>query len=536
MKTPFFVGSKQNLKDLKSHKRIAKEPKLGGVGGPIGTLMEKTPLKAIVFKKAREGVMQKTRGVYPAPLEAIDVIQQTGGSYGERLRGAERDRALQREAKGFGKLAATEVSKNLIGLFFLTEDVKKSKGLASGSAAVKERPIHQAAVLGAGIMGGGIAQLFADKNVDTRMKDLSNQALALGIQSANKIFQKQVKKKKINARQYLQKLGKITPVTDYAGFQGVELVVEAIVENIDIKKKVFQELEGKISADCIVASNTSSLSVSEMQKVFKNPERFLGLHFFNPVEKMPLVEIIRGEKTSDEAVSALFQLSKKLGKTPIVTKDRAGFLVNRLLTPYLNEAVYLAMEGVPIPELDRVLLKFGMPMGPMELIDEVGIDVAEKVGHVLHAAFGERMVPAPLNQKILAAGYLGKKNGKGLYTYTGPKKTKEFDPKVYSIIGVTPSHAKVSDEEIVERCILPMINEAARCLEEKIVASPSEVDLGMIMGTGFPPFRGGLLRYADTLGAKLILERLKKYHAKLGNRYEPSAALIARAEKNQTFY
>jgi 3-hydroxyacyl-CoA dehydrogenase/enoyl-CoA hydratase/3-hydroxybutyryl-CoA epimerase len=285
-----------------------------------------------------------------------------------------------------------------------------------------------------------------------------------------------------------------------------------------------------------VASNTSSLSISKMQDALKQPERFVGMHFFNPVNKMPLVEVIRGEKTSDEAVATIFQLSKQLGKTPIVVKDAPGFLVNRLLAPYLNESVYLLAEGVAIPEIDRVLLDFGMPMGPMELIDEVGVDVAEKVAHILHDAFGSRMTPAPLNQKVISAGRLGKKNGKGLYQYEGPKKAKELDSKIYEIIGITPTDNAVADEEILERCILPMINEASRCLEEKVVTSASEVDLGMIMGTGFPPFRGGLLRYADSLGAKTIVERLKKYQARFGARYEPAPAMLTRAEHGQKFY
>jgi 3-hydroxyacyl-CoA dehydrogenase/enoyl-CoA hydratase/3-hydroxybutyryl-CoA epimerase len=524
-----------NLSALKERKRIAKEPALGGMGGPVGKLLENTPMRTVMFRKAREGVLSKTKGHYPSPLEAIDVIQETGGSYGEKLRGSDRDDAMAREAKGFGKMAATSVSKNLIRLFFLTEGVKKSKGLPPGSTA-KEHTVHNAAVLGAGVMGGGIAQLFAAKDVPTRMKDLNNQALALGITAASQIFQKQVKRRKLNKRQFLQKLNHIAPVVDFSGFQSTDVVVEAIIENIDIKMKVFQDLENHVDSECVVASNTSSLSISKMQGALKNPERFVGMHFFNPVHKMPLVEVIRGEKTSDEAVATIFQFSKLLGKTPIVVKDAPGFLVNRLLMPYLNEAVYLLAEGVAIPEIDRVLLKFGMPMGPMELIDEVGIDVGEKVSHILHEAFGARMLPAPINAKATSAGRLGKKNGKGLYLYEGPKKTKQEDPKVYELLGITPTQGAVAEEEILERCILPMINEAARCLEEGIVPSASEVDLGMIMGTGFPPFRGGLLRYADSLGSRTIVDRLRKYEARFGARYEPSKAILARAENDQKFY
>jgi 3-hydroxyacyl-CoA dehydrogenase/enoyl-CoA hydratase/3-hydroxybutyryl-CoA epimerase len=523
---------------LKSSKRIAQQPKLGGFGGPVGSLLEKTPARAIIFKKARESVLSRTQGHYPAPLEAIQVLQDTDAAYGPKLKGSQRDAAMKREAKSFGRLASSEVSKNLIRLFFLTEGVKKSKGVDSklGGSQGSEKKLHSAAVLGAGVMGGGIAQLFADKNLPVRMKDLNVKALSLGVQAASKIFTKQVQKKKINKRELLQKLNLIAPCVDFSGFNTVDLVVEAIVENLDVKKKVLQELEGQVQDGCVVATNTSSLSVSAMQSGLKHPERFVGMHFFNPVHKMPLVEVIRGAQTSDQAVSAVFQLSKTLGKTPIVVKDAPGFLVNRLLMPYLNEAVYLLADGVPIPEIDRVLLDFGMPMGPMELIDEVGVDVGDKVSHILHEAFGDRMAPAPLNGKAVAAGRLGKKNGLGLYRYVGPKKTQELDPQIYEIMGVRVKPHALAHEEMIERCILPMINEASRCLEEGIVSSPAEVDLGMIMGTGFPPFRGGLLRYADTLGARAIVDRLRKYEARFGARFAPSPALLARAEHGQSFY
>jgi 3-hydroxyacyl-CoA dehydrogenase / enoyl-CoA hydratase / 3-hydroxybutyryl-CoA epimerase len=525
-----------NLSALQAGKRIAKEPKLGGTGGALGSFMEKTPMgRAIMFKKAREGVLSKTRGKYPAPLEAIDVIRAVGGHYGPKVRGAARDRALKREAEGFGKVASTDVSKNLIRLFFLTEGVKKSKGLPPGKN-VETAKISQGAVLGAGVMGGGIAQLFAEKGVPIRMKDLNPQALALGVTAASRIFKKQLQRRRINSRQYVQKLNLISPSLDFSGFQSVGLVVEAIIEKMDVKKKVLAELEGHVTDDCVIASNTSSLSITEMQSVMKKPERFAGMHFFNPVSQMPLVEVIRGAKSSDEAVSSIYEFSKRLGKTPIVVKDAPGFLVNRLLMPYLNEATWLLTDGVPIDEMDSVLLDFGMPMGPMELIDEVGIDVGEKVAHILHDAFGGRMQPSPHHNKMVASGRLGKKNSKGLYVYDAQGKNKKLESEIYEILGVTPSRDSISREEILDRCILPMINEATRCLEEGVVATPSEVDLGMIMGTGFPPFRGGLLRYADTLGAKEIVERLRKYQTRFGSRFEPAPALLARAQNDIRFY
>jgi 3-hydroxyacyl-CoA dehydrogenase/enoyl-CoA hydratase/3-hydroxybutyryl-CoA epimerase len=530
---------KQNLKRLQSGERIAKEPKLGGAGGIVGTLLEKNPIgRSFILKKAREGVMSKTRGNYPAPLEAIQVLSDTSAKYEPKIRGKERDEAMDREARGFGKMAATSISKNLIRLFFLTEQVKKSKGVSSKEGGeFKVEPVRSAAVLGAGVMGGGIAQLYADKGVATRMKDITPAALTLGMQHAQKIFASALKKRRINPRQFQQKVNLIAPVLDYSGFAGVEFVVEAVIEKMEIKKSVIKELEGQVHDSCVIATNTSSLSVSEMQKVMTKPERFGGMHFFNPVNRMPLVEVIRGEKTSDQAVVRIYQFSKQLGKTPIVVKDRPGFLVNRLLMPYLNEATWLLADGADIQELDETLLDFGMPMGPMELIDEVGIDVGEKVAHILNDGFGARMEPAPFNAKIVAAGRLGKKNGKGMYQYLDPSgRKKELNPEIYTILGVQPQKGKISKEEIIDRCILPMINEASRCLDDQIVETPAEVDLGMIMGTGFPPFRGGLLRYADSLGAKAIVEKLKKYHARFGARYEPAPRLLQMAEKGTTFY
>ncbi len=530
-----FAWVRANLSALKAGDRIAKKPKLAGTGGPLGVLMEKTPIgRAIMLKKARDGVLAKTKGNYPAPLEAIEVLSDTSGCFGSKLRGQDRQKAMEREARGFGRCADTEVSRNLIQVFFLTEGVKKSKGV-SAESGVTARTVRSSAVLGAGVMGGGIAQLFADKNVPVRMKDLNSQALAIGIQAATKIWQKLVQTRRISQREALQKLNHISPVLDFSGFGNTDLVVEAILEKLDVKQKVFQELENHVRPDCVIVTNTSSLSVTAMQKVMKHPERFAGMHFFNPVHKMPLVEVIKGEQTSDEAVSTVFQFCKFVGKTPIVVKDVPGFLVNRLLLPYLNEATFLVADGAPVEELDAAILKFGMPMGPMELIDEVGIDVGDKVAHILYESYGARMAVSDLNSKVVTSGRLGRKNGKGFYIYE-PGKPKRFDSTIYEVLGVKPKSGLISEQEMVDRCMLPMINEAARSLDENVVATPGEVDLGMIMGTGFPPFRGGLLRYADTLGAAELLERLKKYEARFGARFEPAPGIVRRAKSGQKFY
>lgn len=527
----------QNLPKLKSGERIAKPPKLGGMGGTMGSMLESALMKSIVFSKAREGVMSKTKGHYPAPLEAIRVIQSSGTHFQANWRGQQRDRAMTLEAEAFGKMAATDVSKNLIRLFFLMEGVKKATGLAggeSGSApAVTTQKIQSAGVLGAGVMGGGIAQLLADKGVTVRMKDIQNTSLEIGIQSAMALFKKAVKKRIITERQMQQKLNRIAPTTSYEGFGSAQLVVEAVIEKMEIKKSVLRELEDFVSPNCVIATNTSSLSVSEMQTALKHPERFAGMHFFNPVHKMPLVEVIRGKQSSDQAVSQVFQFSKQIGKTPIVVKDAPGFLVNRLLGQYLIEAAHLLNEGARVEEVDPAILKFGMPMGPFELIDEVGIDVGEKVSQILFEGFGERFKPLPTFKPLLEAKRLGKKSGIGFYTYSGKDRSeKNFDPSVYGIVQVQPKANAFSEDDIVDRCILLMVNEAARCLDEGIVASPAELDLGMIMGTGFPPFRGGLLRYADHRGLDAIVKRLSELEGRFGMRFAPSDALKKFAQKS----
>lgn len=526
----------RNLDRLCKGDRIAREPKFGGMGGVAGKLLENNPIgRSVVFKKAREGVLSKTKGKYPAPLEAIRVIEETGTGYRAHFRGSRRSEAMKREARGFGQMAATEVSKNCIRIFFLTEGVKKANGLPEGRM-VETLKVQSASVLGAGVMGGGIAHLLADRGVSVRMKDIGLPGLEIGIQAALTLFKKSLKRRSITARQFDQKLARIIPTTTYDGFRSSEVVIEAVVERMDVKQAVLKELEGQVSADCVIATNTSSLPVSQMQVVMKHPERFCGMHFFNPVHKMPLVEVIRGEKSSDRAVSQIFQFAKQIGKTPIVVKDGPGFLVNRLLMPYLTEAAIMVSDGVRIEELDRALLEFGMPMGPIELIDEVGLDVGDKVGHILHDAFGERMSAPRTFEKLLNEKRLGRKSGAGFYLYGGKDRSeRRFDSEIYELLGIQPVDGKISSEEMIDRCVLSMVNEAARCLEEGVVATPSDVDLGMIMGTGFPPFRGGLLRFADSYGLKKAVERLNSLAQTYGMRFQPSEALIRFAERG-SFY
>ncbi len=490
------------------------------LNSPIGRI--------IVFKKAREGVMAQTRGNYPAPLQALSVVKATYGK-------SNRDRALEIEARGFSEVAASEISKNLIHIFYMTEAIKKQNGVAD--ASIKPLPVQRVGVLGAGTMGGGIAQLAADRGMEVRVKDISNAALAKAFQTAHDIWVKSLKRRKITKYDLTNKMALISGSTTFDGFSQLDLVIEAIVEDMEIKKKVIAETATKLPKTCIIATNTSSLSVTEMQTAHPNPELFGGMHFFNPVHKMPLVEVIRGAKTSDVVTATIFDVSKRMGKFPVVVKDGPGFLVNRLLLPYLNEAVYLLSEGMSIEKVDKYFLDFGMPMGPFHLIDEIGIDVGVKVAKIFHKSFGKRAEPSPLMAKVVETGRLGKKNGKGFYNYDSKGKKLDVDQKVYGDLGLKVPYGKISAEDCINRGVFAMINEAALAfVEDHIVGTPQEVDLAMIMGTGFPPFRGGLLKYADSVGTAKICDDLEEYAAKVGERFKPSMPLKNMAKNNRLFY
>ncbi len=496
--------------------------------GAANAFLESFLGRPIVFSQAKKTVMKMSGGHYPAPLKAIEVISKTYGM-------SNRDLAMDIESTGFGEVAATSVSKNLISLFYMTEDIKKQNGVNDSS--VRPRKIKSIGVLGAGTMGGGIAQLAADKGIKARMKDLNTDAIAKGYQAASKIWSSQLKRRRLDKYQLQQKLDLLSGGTTYDGFQTMDVVIEAIVEDMKIKQSVIGETAKHCSDNCIIATNTSSLSVTEMSKGHPKPENFAGMHFFNPVHKMPLVEVIKGEKTSDEVTATVFDLSKKMGKIPVVVKDGPGFLVNRLLLPYLNEAVFLLEEGHSIEFIDKAYLKFGMPMGPLHLIDEIGIDVAVKVAKIFHEAFGERAKPSELMAKVVECGRLGKKNGKGFYHYDERGKKGAIDNSIYADLGLSSPKSGGNAEEAVNRGIFAMVNEAARALiEDKIVDTAREVDLGMIMGTGFPPFRGGLLKHADTVGSSKIVADLEQFSSKIGPRFKAAAPLAQMGQNNGKFY
>ena len=500
----------------------------------IGRLMRLVqwlpPTRSLIFKKAEKQVLEKTKGHYPAPIKALGVIRET---YGSKI-----DEGLDVEARAFSELAMTEVSRNLVWLFGATQRAKKAGGDGGEVADVR-----RAAVVGAGVMGGGIAWALSNAGIDVRMKDIAWDAVAKGYASASKMFDAMIKRRKMTKGEMALAMHRISGTVGYEGFGKVDAVIEAVVEDMQIKKKVLAEVETKVPGDALICTNTSSLPVSEMAEALQHPERFVGLHFFNPVNRMPLVEVIAGRKTSEQTIVRAAELAKKLGKTVVVVRDSVGFLVNRVLLPYVNESVRMFEEGAGVQRVDRLIEKFGMPMGPFTLADEVGLDVGLKVARVLEGAFGDRMhVAGVLGEAVETRGVKGKKAGAGFYVWDGKKKSVN---DALASLAKTNGHAPppeggdrsgLTDEQVVDRAILTMVNEAARCLEEGIVDGAEQVDIAMLMGTGFAPFRGGLLRWADHVGIKEVDERLTRLAEQFGDRFEPAPLIKKLAAEDGTFY
>ena len=510
-------------------------------GAPRRKLMtrvldETPPGRRIVLTMARRKVMSTTGGHYPAPLRILDLLR-------DHLGGSVED-SLAAEARAGAELVVGPVCKNLIHVFHMREAARKGTGLGpaadTGADPVTARRVQALGVLGAGVMGGGIGQLAAARGIRVYMKDIHHEAVTGGLRHARSLFDKAVSRRRMTRLEAAQAQERISGGVDYHGLSGADLVVEAIVEKMAVKKAVLRETEGHVSRGCVLATNTSSLSVAEMAEALEHPERFCGMHFFNPVDRMPLVEVIRGPRTSDEAIATVYRLSVELGKVPVVVGDGPGFLVNRILGPYLNEAGFLLEDVGSVEVIDRVAKEFGMPMGPLRLIDEVGIDVSGHAGASLHEGLGDRLAPSPILVALGATGRLGRKGDLGFYRYEKGKE-KGVDPDVYGALGLpTPSGkgtpAEDSVREIRRRLVVAMINEAARILDDGIVTAARDVDLAMIMGTGFPPFRGGLLRFADTLHPRGILDRVRELQDRYGDRFEPAPLLVRLAETDRSFY
>ncbi len=461
---------------------------------------------------AKKQVMKRTQGNYPAPLLAIKAMQR---GLGKPL-----EKGLAIEARFFGEAVATPEHKNLLHLFRLNERPKKQTGVETD---VDFEPHRNVGVIGAGVMGGAIAQLLAFRDYGVNLKDIDQSMLLRGLRHSDSLFENLVRKRKMTPREKRRNMEKIHGTLGYDGFKRVNLAIEAVAEKMEIKKHVLRETEEYIAPKAVYATNTSALSVTELQSAAKHPERVCGMHFFNPVHKMPLVEVIKGKYTHDAAVAAVYDLAKRLGKVPIVVKDSPGFLVNRLLGIYLNEACLLAGEGYDFEWIDSLIQRFGMPMGPFRLIDEVGMDIAADVAATLGEAFKDRLKPSDLTIRMRNAKLLGKKGNKGFYIYR--KNGRKFpNPTAKAVIG--KEGKRENRNEAISRMMYLMVNEAARCLSEEVVPTAHDVDTGMVFGTGFAPFRGGLLKWADSVGPGRIALELKRLRDRLGDRFLPEPMLL----------
>jgi len=476
------------------------------------------PVKAFIAKMARKEVLKKTGGHYPAPLSAIDVLEETETMSLED--------GLKVELEYFEPLSTSDISKNLIELFFTSEALKKET-FSTGKA----KNIESAAVVGVGTMGSGIAWALSHKDIPVRLGARKMSSIAKATAKMMKNFESIKRRGRLTDREIGLKMDRVTHSTTMQGFEQADIILEAVSEDPVVKNKVYASLEEKVKKGTIIATNTSSLSITDLVKETKHPKRFVGMHFFNPVSRMPLVEIIAGEETSDKTVATVVALAKRLGKTPIKVSECAGFLVNRTLLPYLNEAAKMFEEGENVEQIDKLLTEFGMPMGPFTLADEVGIDIGEKVSTILYEAYGERMKPSSLLTQMTKKEWLGKKTGTGFYSHKG--KAKAHNEHISELHTSNPT---LEDNIIVDRAILIMVNEAARCLEEGVVDNARYLDMAMVMGTGFPAFRGGILRYADNEGLESVVTRLQALTEQFGERFTPAKSLVEMAKNNKQFY
>jgi 3-hydroxyacyl-CoA dehydrogenase/enoyl-CoA hydratase/3-hydroxybutyryl-CoA epimerase len=480
------------------------------------------PGRALVLQRAASMTRARTGGHYPAPLAALSVIGRTLAMPIEA--------ALQVEASRVADLLIGPVCKNLVRTFQLSEEAKKAP---VADRSVAPLAVKRLALIGAGVMGGGIAELASRSGVEVRVRDLQPEALTRALREVRDRIMARSRRRRIPARERDAQLARIQPTLELDGIARADFVIEAVVEDLNVKRRVFAELEVRVRPEAVLATNTSSLSVDALSQGLARPDRLCGFHFFNPVHRMPLIEVVRGASTSDATLVTAVTLARRLGKTPVVTADAPGFVVNRILMPYLGEAVALLEDGYGIAEIDASMRRFGMPMGPFEVLDEVGLDVAKHVALVLGEAFPDRMASSEALPRMVQAGRLGRKNGLGFYRHAGAKR--RADPRVRQVLGLTRIRRASTPEVLSERMVLAMINEAARVLEQGVVPDAGKVDLAMILGAGFPPFRGGPLRHADTLGLARVESRLMALRAEKGDRFTPAALLSRLAAESGTF-
>jgi 3-hydroxyacyl-CoA dehydrogenase / enoyl-CoA hydratase / 3-hydroxybutyryl-CoA epimerase len=480
-------------------------------------------MRQVIFRKAREGVMEKTHGLYPAPLRIIEVVEK----------GLDRplEEGLELEARAFGELSVSGEARALVHLFFATTAAKNDPAVPEGAEA---RKVERVAVVGAGFMGAGIAAVSAESGLSVRLKDVTPENAARGLRTAREILSKRAKRRRLPRHQVTQTLDRVQATHAYHGFRTVDMVVEAVFEDVELKHRVIREIEEAAGDDVVLGSNTSTIPIARLAEAATRPDRVIGLHFFSPVEKMPLLEIITTEQTAGWVTATCHAYGKRIGKTPIIVSDSPGFYANRILTPYMNEAALLLEEGVPIEEVDRALTQWGMAVGPISLYDEVGLDVAAKAGKIMREAFGDRMPANRVVDLMVEDGRMGRKNGNGFFRYEDGKKGGP-DTTVYALIG-SPARRQASRSEIQDRVALMMVNEAVRTLQEGVIHSPTDGDVGAVLGLGFAPFRGGPFWYIDQVGAGTLVARLRELERQHGDRFAPAERLLEMAETGGKFF
>jgi len=485
--------------------------------------------RKLMHKKAREMVDEKTKGFYPASYKALEAVFE-----GHDVSLA---KGLELEADLFGQLVATRESKSLVHLFHATTSLKKHRFKNAAKERFGGHKVESLGLIGAGFMGAGIATVAAERGIRVRLADPSNESVGRALKHSRDYFQKKLDRRRIKPFELAQKMAHISPAVSSRGFRNTDIVIEAVFEDLHLKQRILQQLESEEAGkDFIFASNTSALPIKKIAETAKQPDRVIGMHFFSPVEKMPLLEIVVTDQTADWVAARTIELGQDMGKQVIVVQDGPGFYTTRCLSFFLNEAAQILLEGVAIEHIDRALTDFGFPVGPITLIDEVGIDVGMHVLETMHKAFPERLSLPEGLKPVVDSGRLGRKNNKGFYVYEHGKKGRA-DTQIYELLGLTrPGGDKVASEDIVDRCLLAFVNESIRCLEDGILANGYDGDVGAVFGLGFPPFWGGPFKYVDLVGARAVVSRLNELAEKHGPRFKPVNLLLEQAEKNELFF